>query len=327
MKYVSIALILLLGAASCRKKPTVKTVQAAATRVESTVSTVSSGTVEAEQDSWLGFSAAGRVKKIFVKEGDRVREGQRLAELDNADLGIIYEDAATELDRSVKLQQEGLVAKSALDQARKAFEIARSNLERSVILAPFAGMVTELTLRIGEQAGAAARQGLRLTDLRGRSVRGHVDELDLAKVKPGQMARVKVLAARPEPFRATVTRIIPYVDTTKEQDRTSELLLRLEETSDPIPVGASADIEIVVQEKTDAPALPARAVLGSGVNRFVFVVDSDRLKKTPVKLGLGNYDRVEISEGVKVGDTIAMPSEDFELKDEQKVQVEKTPWP
>ena len=72
------------------KKP-LKAVHPARTRVESTITTISSGTVEAEQQAVLGFTTPGRVAQILVHVGDRVDRGQLLARLENTDLLAVYQ--------------------------------------------------------------------------------------------------------------------------------------------------------------------------------------------------------------------------------------------
>ncbi|MGZ3699505.1 MAG: biotin/lipoyl-binding protein, partial [Bdellovibrionota bacterium] len=66
----------------CKKAPILKAAKATKTHVETTITTTSSGTVDAEQQAALGFTAAGRVSKILVRVGDHVRPGQVLATLD-----------------------------------------------------------------------------------------------------------------------------------------------------------------------------------------------------------------------------------------------------
>jgi RND family efflux transporter MFP subunit len=326
----------LVPAAGCAKKPKLKAVAAAETRVESTVSTISSGSVDAEQQAILGFASTGRVSRIHVKVGDTVKQGQVLAELDNSDLKIIARDAEQELKRTQKLYASRLVSKVALDEAKKNFEVARANQDRSTIVAPFDGMVTELNLEIGESAQATAnaaaaggsRSPLRLVDLKPRLVKGDIDEVDLSKVKVGAPARVKILAVRPEPFEATVDRVVPFVNTAKEQDRTSEVLLRLrDEGGAMIPVGASADIEILTASKDHTLAVPTRVILGFGTQRYVYEYRDGRIYKTPITVGIGNYSRTEVVKGLHAGSVVIYPPEDIEISDGMKVDIERQTWP
>lgn len=315
---------------ACTKTASLKGVHPASAPVETTVTTINSGTVEAENMGTLGFGISGRVAQVLAKPGDRVKAGQVLAELENADLRTIYREAQKENERAKKLLDEGLVSKVGFQEAIKAYEIAKMNYDRSVIRAPFDGVVTEVNLRVGELSGPqtpGTGKPMRLIDEKPRLVKGDIDEVDLARVKSGQKARIRVPASRTEPFPAKVSRVVPFVDTTKEQDRTSQIELRMDGAEAAIPVGASAEIEIVTDAKEGALAVPARTVLGSGKTRYVYVAKDGKLAKVAVETGIGNYDRVEILKGVTANDVVVFPSEDADLTDGLRVHVELVPWP
>lgn len=326
------ALALLEG---CSKRPTLKAVKATRTLVETTITTISSGTVEADQQAVLGFSTTGRVARIPIRLGQKVRRGQVLAELENADLRIIYEDAERDASRSEQLFKEGLVSQAALDSARKNLEIARANLDKTLIKAPFDGVVSELGLEVGElsQLGSAttaanAKAPIRLIDLKPRLVRGQIDEVDIGKVRVGTPARVKVNAFAPRPLEGQVIRVVPFVKSNRDQDRTSEIEVKVETGGqDLLPVGASADVEMVIESRPGVLAVPTRAILGTSGKRYVYRYDGTRAVRTEVTRGAGNYDRTEISTGISEGDVVLYPSDDVELVDGLKVQAQMQSWP
>ncbi len=265
--------------------------------VESTVSSISAGTVEAQQQTELAFGASGRVQKVYVTVGQKVREGDVIASLESNDLQTILVHAEREYHRAQKLFQANLASKVALDDARRNFDVAKSNSEKAQIRAPFDGLVTEVNLEVGELAQSKTPSGkplIRLIDLKPRLVKGEIDEVDLAKVQAGASARIKILAARAQPFSASVSQVVPYVDTTKEQDRTSKVELKIADESVVIPVGASADIEIITESQVAGLAVPTKAILGHGKQRYVYKYNGQKVVKTPVRLGVGNYERTEI---------------------------------
>ncbi len=330
MRRFAVPLLLVLSLTACTKRAKLKGVKAAHADVESTVTTINSGTVDAEQQAILGFGTPGRVAKLYAHGGDTVKEGDVLAEQENADLKIIYREAQKEMKRVEQLWAEKLVSRVAYDDGRRALEVARSNFDKSVIVAPFAGIITEVNLRIGETAGptaTGAKTPMRIVDLKPRLVKGDIDEVDLAKVKAGQPARVRIPAVRSEALKANVSRVVPFVDTTKEQDRTSQIELRMTTADAAIPVGASAEIEIVTGEKKDALALPTRAILGTGKGRYVYVLRDGKLARQELQVGMWNYDKSEIVSGIGEGDTVVYPSDEVELKDGLKADVELVKWP
>ena len=330
MKIISGLLMIVLGSAGCSATPELKAVKVTVARVESTVTTTSSGTVEARQQAVLGFGIVGRVGQISVRNGDQVKKGQLLAQVENRDLQTVFQDALQENKRSQLLFSSKLISRAAQDESRRNLEIARSNYDKAVIRAPFDGVVTSMNLEVGEMAQAVVskeKPAIRLIDLKPRIVKGNIDEVDLSKVHVGALARIKVPAVGQKPFDGEVTGMVPYISTTREQDRTSEVELGFRENDPRIPVGASADIEIVVQGKDDALAVPSRLILGSGENRYVFRFNEGKIHRAMIKTGVGNYDRTEVIQGLSAGDTVVYPPDNVDLRDDLKCKVAVLPWP
>lgn len=318
---------------SCGNKIKVQAIKMAKGSVESTVNTTNSGTVEALQQAELAFGTAGRIAKIYVTTGTAVKAGQVIAELENADLKAVYNESLKESGRSKALFDSGLVSIANLDSSKRVTEVNRINLDKTVMKAPFDGMITTLNLKIGEfyqsSIGVTAEKKVaaQIIDLKKRIIKGEVDEVDLQKIKVGQLARVKVPALRNQIISARLTKVVPFVSTVKDQDRTSEIELEIIEDKILVPVGASADVEIITELKENANILPTNVLTGVGGNKSVFVISNNKLIKKPIKIGTGNYERVEILEGLAPGDLIAKPQDGIELVEGLKVQVEEKAWP
>lgn len=323
--------------ASCGDKPKVDAIKLATGSVESTVTTINSGTVEAQSQAELAFGTVGRIARIYVSLGSRVNKGANIAELENADLRAVYHEADKELGRAEELYKNGLVSIANLDSARRAREVARLNYEKTMMKAPFDGMITAMDLKIGEYYQSATtldqKPKVQIIDLKKRIIKGEIDEVDLQKVAIGYTARVKIPAMKNRTFLAKVTNVVPFVSTAKDQDRTSQIELEIEKEKDTaeadvlIPVGASADVEIVSETKNNVKILPTNVLIGTGKIRNLYKIVDGKLKKSEVKLGLGNYERAEILEGVAPGDLIARPLPGVELADEMKVEATEKAWP
>jgi RND family efflux transporter MFP subunit len=335
MKWINLFTLLVLFV-SCSKKIKIESIVLTKGPVESTVTTINSGTIEAKAQAQLAFGTIGRISKIYVSLGQVVKSGQIIAELENADLKAINNEAKKELSRAEELYKNGLVSIANLDSAKRASEVARLNFEKTQIIAPFDGMITAMDLKIGEfyqSTNVLNKSQVQIIDLKKRVIKGQIDEIDLQKVAVGKLARVKIPALKNQTFKAAVTKVVPYVSVAKDQDRTSEIELEIIEAKDEsgkpllIPVGASADVEIISENKNDVPILPAQAVYGSGKTRFVYKIESDKLIRTEVKIGLGNYERVEILDGVKESDKIALAASGVELSDGIKVEAKEKKWP
>lgn len=292
--------------------------------VEATVSSVNSGTVRAEGNTELAFGTVGRVKEVNVKLGDSVREGQILAQVENDDLRSRLQSTLEEYERSQRLSKSDAMSQSGVTQARASYDAAVSAYDKSLVKAPYDGMVAELNLEVGELSQITAvipQAPIRIVDVKPRYVRAEIDEVDLPKVKVGLPARVKILAIRKEPFKARVRKVVPFVSSIREQDRTSEIELEIDSEGLLLPAGASADVEVITETKDDVVTVTSRALLGRGEERYVYVLDGSKLKKAPVKIGIYGYTVSEVVSGISPADRVVLPSDKFELSDGLRVSV------
>jgi HlyD family secretion protein len=310
----------------CGKAPEVKTAPVSRQRLEATVTGVSSGMVRSEQIAELAFGTVGRVKLLNVKLGDSVKEGQILAEVENDDLHSRLMVAREELSRRKELTSNNAMSRSSLNQAQSEFDAANTALEKSIIRAPCDGLVAELNLEVGQLSQITAvlpKAPIRVVDLKPRFVRVEIDEVDLPRVKVGMSARVKILAVRREPFLGTVRRVINFISDVREQDRTSEIEVDVKSEGVMLPVGASADVEIVTEVRESTLSVPTKAILGRLENRYAYVLNAGQAARREISVGLFNYQFSEVLSGVMEGDQIILPSDSVELKDGLKVQIAK----
>ena len=310
--------------AGCRGRPEVRVVAVARAHVEATVSSVNSGTVRAERITELAFGTGGRVQEVTVKLGDSVRKGEILAQVENDDLKSRLQSAQEEYERSQRLSKSDAMSQSGVTQARAAYDTAVTAYEKSLIKAPYDGVIAELNLEVGELSQITAvipQAPIRIVDLEPRYVRAEIDEVDLPKVKVGLPARVKILAVRKEPFKGVVRKVVPFVSSIREQDRTSEIELTIDNEGILLPAGASADVEVITETKEDVLTISSKALLGRGGDRYAYVLVGSKLKRTPVKIGIYGYTVSEVLSGLSQSDEVVMPSDKFELVDGLRVKV------
>jgi HlyD family secretion protein len=322
--------VLILSLLGCSKATEVNGFAAVTTRVEATVSSVTSGSVDAEHEVELAFGTVGRVSVLNVKLGSAVKKGDILAELENLDLRQALTKANSDLARARALLKSKVLASSESEEALKVQELAHANYEKSLIRAPFDGVVAEINLEVGQLSQITAVIPLaliRLVDLEPRFVKAEIDEVDMPKVTLGLPARIKILAVRREPFNGTVRKLVPFVSAAREQDRTSPIELTLNTEGALLPVGASADVEILTDTRHDVLAVPSRAVFGRGGNRYVFKLTGSTATKTSIEIGLSNYDRTEIKSGLQNGDIVLTPRGSDEIVDGGMVKEIRQPWP
>jgi multidrug efflux pump subunit AcrA (membrane-fusion protein) len=148
MKFI--IFLFLLNLVACSGENKIFVIHPKIGTTELTVSTINSGTVEAKHQAELAFGTVGRINKIYTSVGTVVPQGAIIAELENADLKALYDETGKELIRTEELYKNGLVSIANLDSAKRATEVARSNLDKTIMKAPFKGMITSINLKIAE---------------------------------------------------------------------------------------------------------------------------------------------------------------------------------
>ncbi len=335
IKNIIIAIFITTITSACSSKIKIEAIKIGRGKVESTVSTINSGTVEASKQAELAFGTVGRIAKIHVKVGDIVNTGTVIAELENSDLKAVNEEASKEYERAIELYKSGLVSIANLDSAKRGKEVARINLEKTQVKAPFKGMITSLELKIGEfyqnQVSTSNKPVIQIIDLEKRIVKGEIDEVDLNKVANNQKAKIKIPALKNRIIEGIVKKVVPFVSTAKDQDRTSQIELELNASTETevkeIPVGASADVEIITEQKDNVLIVPTTFIHGVGNNKFVYLINGNQLEKRVISLGTGNYDRTEILAGLKENDQIAKIPDGIDDPLAIKVEVTEKKWP
>ncbi|MFM5537724.1 efflux RND transporter periplasmic adaptor subunit [Aeromonas veronii] len=194
-----------------------------------------------------------------------------------------------------------------VDEAQVAQVEARLSERR--LLAPFAGVVAEVNSKLGEYMtpsppGVAMPPVIDLIDDRCLYVSAPIDEVDAARLKVGQSARVLLDAMPGRDFAATVTRIAPYVKELEKQARTVEVEASLTAlpTDVPLLIGYSADLEVEVTRATDVLRVAASSRADDG---SVLRLEGDKLVRVVPRWGVENWNWIEVAEGLAAGDRLA----------------------
>lgn len=194
-----------------------------------------------------------------------------------------------------------------VDEAQVAQVEARLSERR--LQAPFAGVVAEVNSKLGEYMtpsppGVAMPPVIDLIDDRCLYVSAPIDEVDAARLKVGQSARVLLDAMPGRDFAATVTRIAPYVKELEKQARTVEVEASLTAlpTDVPLLIGYSADLEVEVTRATDVLRVAASSRADDG---SVLRLAGDTLVRVVPRWGVENWNWIEVAEGLAAGDRLA----------------------
>jgi len=238
-----------------------------------------------------------------ARERDRIA---RLAEEKIASQDLL-DQATTEADRAAAACA---AAGSGVERARAAVSLARTKIDKTVLRAPFDGIVADIATEVGEWVSPSPPAlpippVVDILDPDSIYISAPMDEVDSAQIAPDQSARVTVDSYRGEHFSARVVRVAPYVLDVEAQNRTVEIEAELDDanaTRRLLP-GTSADVEVILQERKDVLRIPTQALLEG--NR-VLLVEDGVLVARDVETGLNNWDYTEIVSGLSAGDEVVL---------------------
>jgi HlyD family secretion protein len=263
--------------------------------------------------------AAGRAEeaRACLAAERAARERARTESL--ASDGVVSVDLLDAATTAARLAQAGCEAAGrTAERARAARALAATDLDKTRLRAPFAGVVAELTIEAGEWTmpsppGIPIPAVLDLIDASSLYVSAPMDEVDSARIRAGQGARVTVDSHPGRSFPAHVARVAPYVLDLEAQNRTVEIELELEgavASPDLLP-GTSADVEVVLSVRDGVLRIPTSALLEGGK---VLLLDEGRLSERPVVPGIRNWDFTEVHSGLREGDRVVVSFDRPEIK-------------
>lgn len=268
-------------------------------------------TLQAEREATLVSEVAGTVLHVLVEEGDRVRKGQVLARLDADRSRLQLREAEADLkrrrndvDRGEKLLARQLIAANAHDQTtsdyavrRAEVDLARVNVSRSEIRAPFDGIVTRRWVKQGHLLAVndAVFDVADFDDLRADL---RVPERDAVALAAGQPVTFTVDALPGRTFTAQVERVAPVVD---RASGTVTTTVRFDNSSGTLRPGQFARMDIAYLHVADALLVPKTAVLGNRNDPIVYLVEDGKARRVAVRLGHESAARVQILDGIDSG--------------------------
>ncbi len=237
------------------------------------------------------------------------RQGERLTELrKNRSTSESSYDEAIATAASKKAGCRAAQAQREVSLAR--IRAAGAMVERTVITAPFAGIVAEVNGEIGEfitpsPPGIATLPVVDLINMESLYVAAPIDEIDAAQIRPGMEARITLDAFPKKVFKGQTRSVSPYVLEQAKQARTVEIEVDFKEVVKDVNllVGYSADVEIIVEGRSQVVRIATESLQKDG---HVYVVgkNSNRLEYRKTTSGLANWQFTEIRQGVAPGERL-----------------------
>lgn len=283
-----------------------------------------SGILSATQDLMLMAETQGRVETIFIKEGDWVKKGDAIAqvndELMRAELMVTeanYEKAQRDLERANTLSDGGAITQQQLEglqlnekAAKAKYTTSKKRLADARIKAPISGYVNKLFLKEGGMIGAGVPT-CELVNIRSLKMGVKADEQDIVKVFNGQKVKIKVDALNNVALEGTVVSIGSKADYALQYS--IEIVIP-ENPEEQLKAGMVAKAIFSFQDEKDGAIIPKSALIGSIKNPEVYVMHENKAVLRAITIVESNDDQLKVSEGVSEGEQLIVAGQ-FNLQD------------
>jgi RND family efflux transporter MFP subunit len=279
----------------------------------------------------------GTLEQIFVNEGQNVKKGKLLAEINDSGLKEQLEQltiqanfAKENFERTERLWNNNigseiqfLKSKTDFESSQKMVEQMKDRLAKTKIYAPFDGEVDEIISNQGSNLIPGVSQILRLVNLDKIYAEASVSEKYISFIEEGTEAIVQV----PLLGKEIKSQVIQTGNFINPSNRTFRVEVPVENIDNRIKQNLDAKIKINIYSKKDAVVIPLRIVREDASGRnFVYVMNQDVKEgvyvtaKTFISLGNKNNTDVEVTEGLKIGDMIVLEGASI-VEDSQRVKL------
>lgn len=275
------------------------------------------GTLEAYQDVDIAAKVSGTVQWLGPKEGDAVKQGEKLLQLDIETLKAEVERAQANVDlaqanfqRISSLFEKRVASKEEFDSnrtqlktAQAALAQAEAHLADGTLLAPMEGIIDRKQVDQGEHVNSG-QTVLKLVDIKRVKALVNVPEKDALFFKRGQSAKVHVQDGNQE---KVLEGTIEWVALTAESStRTYPLKIVVDNGDLALRPGMIVRVELIRRQLPEAIAVPFFSIIEQETSKSVFVVNNDVVQEKPIRYGVFQNGLVEILDGLKDGDALVV---------------------
>ncbi|BEU97278.1 efflux RND transporter periplasmic adaptor subunit [Acidovorax sp. DW039] len=295
------------------------------------------GSLRSRRSVVLRPEISGRITLLNFTDGQRVRKGQLLVQLDDQLPRAQVQQSRAELSiaranhkRNQELVAQGFISQRSVDESAANLEVAEAKLalaeataQRLRIVAPFDGVAGIRGVNVGDYLKDGA-DIVNLEDLDAVYVDFRLPERLQNKVKTGQTARVAFDALPGVQYAATIQAINPQIDA---DGRSLAVRGCIDNRRQQLRPGMFARVTAVFGERADARVIPEEAIVPDGANPYVLRIvagkeDGSKVaKRTPVRLGARTPGYVEVVEGLAAGDVVVTAGQQRLQRDGMAVRV------
>jgi len=237
---------------------------------------------------------------------DRVSLGFKSGVASQADLEKAQAALELALIEAGRKKGEVQAATKGLTQSEVDVKMARLNLEKTRVRAPFAGIITDVKLSPKERLDPG-REIFTLVDISRIKVRAKVLESEVGKVVAGREVDLRFSAFPGRGFKGRIEAVSPIINA---EDKTCGVYVTMDNPSEEIKPGMHAEVEFPTEIFTGRLLVPQQAILVRGGRKLVFAVEGDIAKWRYIEVGLENEKFAEVLPGkepgwgVSAGDTV-----------------------
>ena len=288
------------------------------------------GTIEEEDGANVSFGVVGTVVKVMVDEGQFVRKGQAMAEVDGQNVRNAHEISAATLNqaedaykRLKNLYDKGTLPEikmvemeTALAKAKAAEAISRKSVDEIVLKAPFSGYVASSTVHVGASAVPGVT-GFKLVKIDRVKVALSVPEKEIGKVNVGQKVSFTVSALGDQEFSG---KIVSRGVTASAISHAYEVKVVVENHNHQLLPGMVCKVRLENTGGDYSIVVPQQAIQISGQEKFVWIVKDGKAHRQGVTTGDVINEGVVVETGLMSGDEIIVEGQN-KVSEDVKVKV------
>jgi membrane fusion protein (multidrug efflux system) len=292
----------------------------AAKRGEISLFLMQTTTIEAKRQVDILAKVSGQVIKLAAEEGIRVKRGDLLAKLDEAEIQIEFmktkvslETDKAMLERAQNMLEKNLIAEENYETTRlqyesskAAHEAARIQMEYTYIRSPFDGVITVRNIELGQRVNANHSLFV-IADFNPLRAKIYVPEKDIGRIYEGQEAKITIEAEPGLAFTGVVKMVSPVVD---PASGTSKVTIDIEDDKGKLKPGMFASVFITTETHKDALIIPKRALILESDLDQVYIYQDGNAHKVNLKIGISSGDNLEVLSGLQEGDLVVTAGQD-----------------
>jgi membrane fusion protein (multidrug efflux system) len=277
-------------------------------------------TIEAKRQVDIMAKVSGQVIQLPAEEGIKVKKGNLLAKLEEAELQIEYmktkvslETDKAMLERAQNMLEKNLIAEENYETTRlqyesskAAHEAARMQMEYANIRAPFDGIITIRNIELGQRVNVNQSLFV-IADFDPLRAKIYVPEKDIGRIYEGQEAKITIEAESELEFTGVVQMISPVVD---PASGTSKVTIDIVDDKRKLKPGMFASVFITTETHKNVLIIPKKALILESDLDQVYIYQDGNAHKVNLQIGISSGDHLEVLAGLQEGDQVVTAGQD-----------------